>query len=159
LRAIGHHKVYRIVNGKSLWIPTIAAFNAQGLKWTDIESVQEGEVNQYPRLKLAKLANKPEVYYLTENGLKRHIPSPEVFNSYGNKWENVVEISSSELNAYLDSVLIKAENDYKIYKLENNKKRWIKTAGAFNRLGYDWDEVSSVNDVEIDSYTSGTSIE
>ncbi|MCK4859057.1 MAG: hypothetical protein KAS87_00675 [Candidatus Omnitrophica bacterium] len=159
LRTIGHNKVYRIVNEKRLWIPTIAVFNAQGLKWNDIQNVQETEVNQYTRLKLAKLTNKPEVYYLTENGLKRHIPTADVFNSYGNKWEDIVEISFSELNAYPDSTLIKAENNYKIYKLENGKKKWIKTAGAFNRLGYDWNQISLINKVEINSYSSGVNIE
>ncbi len=155
LRSIGHHKVYRIINGKRLWIPTVAAFNAQGLKWNDIQNV--ANVTEYPRLKLAKLANKPEVYYLNENGFKRHIPTADVFNSYGNKWEDIVEVSSSELNSYPDSALIR--ENYKIYKLENGKKKWIKTAGAFNRLGYDWNQVSLVNQTEIDSYTSGTSIE
>ena len=155
LRSIGDYKVYKIIKGKRLWIPTVAAFDAQGLKWEDIQDV--ANATEYPRLKLAKLANRSEVYYLNENGLKRHIPSANVFNSYNYKWEDIVEISSSELSGYPDSVLIRAK--YKIYKLENGKKRWIKTAEAFNRLGYDWNEVSLVNTAELVHYPTGAPIE
>ena len=159
LRGVGHHKVYRIVNGKRLWIPTISAFNAQGLKWDEIEDASETEVNQYPEAKLLQVDGDSKIYYLTESGLKRHIPSSQVFLSYGNSWNDVIKISNAELNAYSDNVLIKAEGDYKVYKLENGNKKWIKTAIAFNRLGYDWLGIGLVNGTEINSYPDGGSIE
>jgi len=159
LRAIGHHKVYRVINGKRLWIPTIAAFNAQGLKWEDIEDVSETTVDQYPRLKLARIIGSPKIYYLTESGLKRWIPTIAVFNSYNNKWEDVVEISPTELNAYPDNDLIRLEGGTKVYKLENGKKRWIKTTQAFIRLGYNWNKVAPCNQTELDYYPEEAPIE
>ena len=159
LRAIGHQKVYRIVNEKRLWVPTISVFNAQGLKWDDIQDVSEIEVNQYPRLKLARVTGDPKVYYLTESGLKRWIPTAEVFNSYNNKWEDVVEIDVTNLNAYPDSILIRLGNGVKVYKIENGKKRWIKAAEAFINLGYDWNNIAPVNETELNYYPVGSDIE
>lgn len=159
LRAIGQQRVYRIVDEKRLWIPTIATFNAQGLKWEDIQDVNETTVNQYPRLKLARITGDPKVYYLTESGLKRWIPTVTVFNSYDNKWEDVIEISATELNAYPDNDLIRLEGGTKVYKLENGKKRWIKTVEAFNRLQFNWHEIAPANTTEINSYADGAIIE
>jgi len=159
LRAIGQQKVYRVVDGKILWVPTIAAFNAQGLKWEDIQNVSESTVNQYSRLKLVRVKGDPKVYYLTESGLKRWIPTIEVFNSYNNKWEDVVELESKDVNGYSNNDLIKLENEAKVYKLENSKKRWIETMEAFNKLGLDWNKIAPVNQTEFNFYPEGSVIE
>jgi hypothetical protein len=159
LRAIGQQKVYRVINDKILWVPTIAAFNTQGLKWEDIQNVNESTINQYSRLKLVRVKGDPKVYYLTESGLKRWIPTAEIFNSYNNKWEDVAELESKDVNGYVDNALIKLENELKVYKLENGKKRWIKTIEAFNRLGLDWNKIAPVNRAEFDYYPEGVVIE
>ena len=83
----------------------------------------------------------------------------EVFYSYGNQLTDIVNITSDELNAYPDSNLIRAEQGTRVYKLENNQKRWIKTAEAFNRLNYDWNKIAPVNGVEFNVYASGAVIE
>jgi len=159
LRAIGQERVYKVVNGKLLWVPTISAFNAQGLKWSDIQSVPESEINNYQKAKLLKAAGDQKIYYITNSGLKRHILNEQVFNSYNNKWNDVVSVSGTELNAYPDNNLIKQEGDNKVYKLESGQKRWIKTAEAFNRLKYDWNKVAPVNSTEVNVYPTGTEIE
>ncbi|PIY75286.1 MAG: hypothetical protein COY85_00655, partial [Candidatus Portnoybacteria bacterium CG_4_10_14_0_8_um_filter_40_50] len=159
LRAIGQERVYKVVNGKLLWVPTISAFNAQGLKWSDIQSVPESEINNYQKAKLLKAAGDQKIYYITNSGLKRHILNEQVFNSYNNKWNDVVSVSGTELNAYPDNNLIKQEGDNKVYKLESGQKRWIKTAEAFNRLKYDWNKVAPANATEVNAYQEGTPIE
>ncbi len=159
LRAMGQNRVYRIVNEKRLWVPTISAFNAQGLKWEDIQEVDEAEVTQYPEAKLIQVIDSPKVYYLTESGLKRHIVNSQVFESYDNKWEDIIEVTAAVLDVYPDNNLIRAEGDYKVYKLEDGKKRWIKTAEAFNRLGFDWTKIAPVNTMEVNAYSVGVEIE
>lgn len=159
LRAIGHNRVYRIKNGKLLWIPTISAFNAQGFKWEDVENASESEINQYPEAKLLRKIGDVKVYYITNGGLKRHILSSDTFNSYGNKWEDIIEVTEIELDAYDNNDLVRVEGDEKIYKLENGKKRWIKTANAFNKYGYNWNKVAPVNQTEINEYPEESIIE
>ncbi len=159
LQAIGQQKVYRVVNNKVLWIPTIAAFNAQGLKWSGIQSVNESDLVKYPRAKLVQVAGDPKVYYITESGLKKHIANETVFDSYNNKWSDVVTVDVAIVNSYPDANLIKAEDGYQVYKIENGQKRWIKTDAAFRRLKLDWNKVAPVNNTELAAYPDGAVIE
>jgi len=145
LRATNGYKVYEIKNGKRHWIPTAEIFSAHNFDWNNIQIVSESQLNSYPRAKLIRATGDKKVYYLTESGMVRHIPSPEVFNSYGNNWEDIFEVSPDELNTYEPNNLIRAEGDCKVYLLENGKKHWIKTAKEFNDRGYDWNKIAPVN--------------
>ena len=111
------------------------------------------------RLKLVKTASSPKVYYITEKNFKRWIPTAEIFLSYGNRWQDILTIPQNQLNAIPDNILIKLPTSPKVYKLENNTKRWITTADAFNRNGFKWDEVAPVNQTELDYYQTGTNIQ
>jgi hypothetical protein len=149
-------KIYVITKGQKHWIPNEAAFNSYpGYRWKDIQIVDQAILNQYPRAKHVKLANDPKVYYITESGLKRHLLNPDVFLSYGNQWEDIIEISQTELNAYEDCQFIQMGGDYKVYKIEDGQKRWIKTAEVFNQLGYDWSKICPVNQTEFHAYFTG----
>lgn len=159
LRAKGNYKVYRIVGGKKIWIPTAKAFESQGLKWDGIEDIDKTELELYSRAKLLRANGDTKVYYITEGGLKRHIPTAEVFNSYGNKWADIVDVDAEIIDTYEYSTLIRAEGGFKVYKIENGQKRWIKTAAAFNKLKYDWNQIGLVNETELNSYKEGVVIE
>lgn len=158
IKTSGDNKIYKIIDNKKFWIPTAEVFNKMGYNWNDIETVNETNLNTYPRIKLVKPINGNNVYYLTNGGLKRWIKTEKIFNAYNNRWEDIVEISATELVAIPDNNLIKLENGTKVYKIENNKKRWIQTAEAFNRLGYDWNQIAPVNQIELDSYLTGLNI-
>ncbi|OGZ34922.1 MAG: hypothetical protein A3A94_02830 [Candidatus Portnoybacteria bacterium RIFCSPLOWO2_01_FULL_43_11] len=148
--------VYAITKGKKHWIPTPAVFNSYpGYKWGNIQIISQADLDKYPRVKHIKLANTSKVYYITESGLKRHVLNSEVFLSYGNKWEDIIEVNQTELNAYNDSELIRLMGDYKVYKIENNQKRWIETAEIFNQLGFDWSKIAPVNQTEFYGYFTG----
>jgi len=159
IKTADNPKVYQLIGNRKLWIPSPPVFNEHRFNWTDIEIVSPNKIDDYPKANLVRASDDPKVYYLTEGGLKRHIPSVEAFNSYGNNWEDIIEITSTELNAYPDSILIRLTDDPKVYKLENNQKRWIKTAKAFNRLGLNWNEIAPVNTIELNTYAEGGEIE
>ncbi len=152
-------KVYQVIETKRHWISSSLVFNERRFNWTDVEFVEQEDLDDYQAIDLVRAVGDYKVYYLTESGLKRHIPSIEVFNSCGYKWENVKEVSSTEFNAYSENTLIRAEGDYKVYKLENGKKRWIKTINAFNRWSFKWNEIASVNATELNAYSEGAAIE
>jgi len=152
LRATNGYKVYEIKNNQKHWIPTAEIFNAHNFNWNDVQVISEGQLNVYPRAKLIRATGDKKVYYLTESGMVRHIPSPEVFNSYGNNWEDIFEVSPDELRTYEPNSLIRAEGDFKVYLLENGTKRWIQTAEEFNTKGYDWSKIAPVNQTEINFY-------
>jgi hypothetical protein len=141
------------------WVPNPNIFNTLGLNWQSIEVLPSAAQSNYQRAKLLRAENDPKVYYITETGLKRHIPNPAVFLSYDNKWSDILTVKPFELSTIPDNVLIRTASDQKVYKLENDAKRWIKTAEIFNRLGYKWNEIAPVNATELESYPLGVPIE
>ena len=48
LRAIGDHKVYKIKNGKKLWVETLREFNDAGHKWENVQEVSAQDLDDYP---------------------------------------------------------------------------------------------------------------
>jgi len=70
----------------------------------------------------------------------------------------VAVIPYEELRAYSDIDLIRGEGDYRVYKIEDGIKRWVKTEEAFERLGYDWSKIILMNAVELSVYQTGEPI-
>jgi hypothetical protein len=166
LRVPNDYKVYAIRDGKKMWIESQEQFQQQGYKWEDVQETTVKVLNSYdsaPLLqkdaRLLKETGGLMVYYITESGMKRHIPTIEVFNSYGNKWENIVEVDRSIIDAYEDNILIRTDGDSKVYQLYYGIRRWIKTAEAFNRLGYDWNKIAPINATELEAYQEEAPIE
>jgi len=62
------------------------------------------------------------------------------------------------MNSYSESNLIQLEGDNGIYLIENGMKRYISSADAFNRNGFDWGSVVKVNKTEYNCYVVGENI-
>ena len=112
---------------------------------------------------LIRATNTFDVYIIKLVGaekFKRLILNPEIFNQYGHlKWENIKEVSQTEIEQYVVSDLVRSAGDEKVYKLypsgDTGEKRWIKTADDFLNFGYDWDAIYNINIFERDFYASG----
>ncbi len=151
--------VYVVQGTEIKWVPSPDVFDSLGLNWTSVEVVPASQKANFQRAKLLRAENDEKVFYITEGGLKRHIPNVETFNSYGNLWQDVVVVKDFELSAIPDNQLVRQTGDGKVYELENGQKRWIKTADAFNRLGLNWAQIAPVNGTELNSYPMGAPIE
>ena len=147
----GEPEIYVITGGKRRHIPNAKAFVSEGYGWDDIVVVPKAHGAAYPVANLLRVARDPKVY-VVERGLMRHIPNPESFVSYAYNWEDIIEVTARELAGYKNASLMRALDDFRVYLLEGNTKRWIKTAGEFNASGYDWNEVLDVSRTELDSY-------
>jgi hypothetical protein len=122
----------------------------------------------YPDGTILKSYKNPEVY-LIEDGKKRWITSAAAFISNGYSWNNITYINSNELdffergeNIYAkdlkpDGTLIKGSGP-EVYIVENGMKRWITTAGVFVSRGYKWENIITVSENELGSYTEGQDI-
>lgn len=110
------------------------------------------------RIKLMSSAVSFKVYYITEGGYKRWIPTAKIFTSYSDRWEDVVTVPQSQLDTIPDSILIRASGGTKVYKLENGVKRWITSSAVFIRNGFYWDQIAPVNATELNYYPNGASI-
>ena len=179
LKVVGGTKVYVIDGGQKRWIPTAEIFNSNGYKWADIIEVAQSVLDSIsigpdmtgpvviPEGGLIRANGDVDVYivkYIGAKKFKRLILSPSVFNSYKHlKWSDVKIVDQATSNSFVTSNLVRAINDTKVYELfpsgDTGQKQWIKTQDAFSRLGFDWDSVYQINQVDRDSYTEGAPIE
>lgn len=159
IKTAGDAKIWHLDRGQKRWLKDLGAFNAYGFNWNDVVTVNALDLAAYRTARLVRVQNEEEIYYVTQNGMRRHIPNPQTFTSYGNKWEDVVEIKASELYAYPQNELIRLEGDPRVWRIEKDKKSWIKTLGAFYREGYGFNNVAPVNMTEFNSYQEGESID
>ena len=151
-------EVYIIKNNRKRHIPSVQAFNRQNFAWQNVKRITAGQLNSYPDDELIKASDNPAVYLICA-GMKRHIPSPEVFESYGFDWNNISVVSSDELVDYADVNLIRAAGDTRVYRLAGNKRHWIPTLAVFNKHGYKWDNVIIVNLTERDALSEDENVE
>ncbi len=154
----GDNKIYQIVNGKRHWIPTPEILQNYRLDTDPVLEVSYEIFKSYPRAKLVRVGASPDIYYLTENWMKRKIPNMDVFYSYGNRLQDVIQISQKELDWYPENRLIKYDNDYRVYYLKDGVKHWIKSVKAFRRHNFSWQEIAPVNWQEFNAYPTGSPI-
>jgi hypothetical protein len=90
----------------------------------------------------------PEVYVLQDNH-KRWISSLDAFAHYGYKWDEVHIVDDAFLNQFPDGrplhVLLKCADSPHIYRLENDRKRWIKDIPTFKAEGHVWEDVRFIS--------------
>lgn len=109
---------------------------------------------------LIRAVNDYKVYIINNNYI-RHILDGEIFNFYGHlNWDNIQEVTSTQINNYQESFLIRAKDDYKVYEIDNNKtKHWLNiTAEEFINSGRKWEMVYVVNEEERDFYGTGEEV-
>lgn len=97
---------------------------------------------------LVKEADQPEIYVF--RGDQFHwISSLDAFEYYGYRWQDVhiVEpgfLAEFELGAPIH-VLLKCSASPHIYRLENDRKRWIVDLPTFSAEGHVWEDVKMVS--------------
>ncbi|MBI2063536.1 MAG: hypothetical protein HYT65_00895 [Candidatus Yanofskybacteria bacterium] len=107
---------------------------------------------------LVKTSDSPTIYYINSSGVKKSIPSLEIFYSYNNKFENVKTVTQSQLDSFPSFQAIKlAGGDSKIYTINSTAKtkHWVKDAATLSQLNLDLGRVVDVNQTEFDYYTTG----
>jgi len=159
LQFAGDSKIYRIVKGRLLWIPTIEIFNRQNLYWEDVQKKSKIERNKYVVTRLIKSVDDDRIFYINSAGLKKHIINTEVFNLYNNRYEDVVEVNAETLNSFETVAFFKGVYDNKVYKIVGNTKVWMKTSDAFIKAGGDWSKIAEVNANELSVYKDAGSLE
>jgi hypothetical protein len=97
--------IYRVSNNGSLqYIPSPNIFTSQGFSWQAVIRLPDRVVNQYNKSGRVGFGNGSLISYaggvfLIENGVKRGIPSPAIFNARGFRWNNVMAVSEDEFNS------------------------------------------------------------
>jgi len=159
-RMEGSPRVYVIKNKKRHWVQTPKEFNDAGYNWGKVKVVSAETLEEYPddgetsTTELLRAVGNHKVYKI-ENGKKHWIKTAIEFNASGYKWKDIKDVSPEDLASYQNEVssgLLRATGSYKVYKIENGKKRWIKTAREFNAAGLRWENVEDVGAETLDDY-------
>ena len=89
----------------------------------------------------------PEIY-IYEDGRFRWISSLKAFEMKGYTWGDVHVVEDGFLETYEIGppihVIVKCHDSPHIYRIEEEKKRWIVDIGAFEEAGYVWEDVEFV---------------
>lgn len=148
IMATSSPEVYVVKNGRKRHIPSAFAFEKLGYRWNNIKKISKKILDSYSEDELLKASDGSAVYIIIA-GMKRHIPSAEVFESYGFNWDDISVIPKAELENYPDVILIRGAGDVKVFLLAGGKKHWIPSVAVFNSKGYKWDMIILVNSTEV----------
>ena len=158
IRAENDYKIYVIQNGNKRWIRNVDIFNSYNFNWNDIKIISQKELEKLPINNLIREKNDVKVYALNDNGYKRHILNPEIFDSYNLNWRDVAVITETELSIYLDSYLIREVDNPKVYFLDGKTKRWVINAEVFYKNDFDWNIIQIVNKKDAETYEAGSDV-
>jgi len=173
VKSVGSSKVYLIKNKQRREITSGILFETLNYKWEDILSITEDEIDHfpvgakmvYPDGVLIKADNSAAIYFV-ENGKKREFTSLTLFEKLGYNWDDVISIKNEEIDnhplggnvLYPDGILIRSADNPDIYLLESGKKRKITSLKLFEKLGYNWNDVTVISLDEFKAYSSGKNL-
>ena len=157
--------IYFIEKGQKRKFTSPQLFEYLNYEWTDIKEGLEidfylGGLDMiYPDGTLVT-SNKDDKVYLIENKQRREITSLILFDILNYKWGNVLSITEDEMDyfpagakmIYPDGTLIKADNFSAVYLIESGKRKEFTSLTLFEKLGYKWGDIISIETEEINNH-------
>lgn len=117
--------------GIKLPIPSAKVFLSYGNSWSQVEMVDEKELDFYKNGKYIKQQNDAKVYRLSE-GVKRYLTQDSA-KSLKIFPEEVIEVNRIEFNAYRTGGIIKTDEALEIFEKEKNEIAEAKTEFLFDQ--------------------------
>ncbi len=124
-----------------------------GLEYGDVET---GMYAQGPRLIKLEGGNNL-IYWVSGNNLKIPVWTKAVLKSYNISEADVQAVSQEEFDYYSSAKYIRLQNNPRIYKIEDNIKRFIPSS-VWNPAGIDPAQIIDVNRTDFNSYKTGKSL-
>lgn len=151
----GTDEIYVITGGKKRLIPTMDIFYDYNYKAEMVQNISKKELDKFPRVTLIQpKGGSKNIFYLTESGTIRSIPKGKIFESYGNRKEDVVVISKKEFNYYPRNQFVFLENPMNrdVYQIVDGKTKRYLTPVAVRRMNIARNQISPINEFEFDFY-------
>ena len=146
--------IYAIMNGKKHLLFTEDIRTLYAYQPSLVQAVSQTQLAKYPRVNLIKVkGDSKHVYYLTEGHMTR-LMTTKVLDSYGVRAEDAVTISKQEFNFYPQNQYVYLESPLNrdVFQIvDGNSKRYL-TPMAVQRLGITVDQITPINQYEMDSY-------
>jgi hypothetical protein len=155
IRQKNDYKVYLVVNGVKRHIPNPQIFIDYGFPWEDVVDTDQTVIDKYKDTYLIKESGKEGIYYVNKDGVRKLIPTTDIFNSYGDKMTDVQIVSKLEMESYQISNLIRLNSSNDVYLIQGNIKKHVPSVKVANKYKLNLNQVMSVNQQEFDFYQSG----
>ena len=155
VRIKGQEEIYEIVGGKKHLLPTMDIFFDYGFKLEAVQDITQKQLDKFSRIKLMQMTgDKKKTFYFTEGGMIRLIPDKNVFNSYGDREEDVIVISKKEFNWYPQNQFVFLENPLNrdVYQVIGGKTKKYLTQAAVKRMKIDPEQIAPINQTELANY-------
>jgi hypothetical protein len=161
LRHIASFEVFRVIGFNPEEVIPVEEADLAGYKYgkdITIETI-------YPTGALLQNSDTGGVYYV-EDGIKYPIYSAEIMK-VNFKDRILTQISPKELEDYplgdpvkfRDGEIVKGDGDSKVYVISDGYRRWVKTAEAFAKFGYKWDNIIATTAQAVNIHPLGEDIE
>jgi len=101
--------------------------------------------------KLYRAQDDPRVFAV-EGGIRRHIPTLDIFSSYGFQWDAVEIIEPSKLEEILEARLYRPLGSPQVWLVGDGQRRHILNPDIFSQHGFSWEEIVEVNEQELNFF-------
>jgi hypothetical protein len=156
-----NYAIFEIIRGQKHFIPTIDIFFDYGFDLNVVQSITREDLESFPRAKLVNVyGGGKKTYYLTEGRMIRMIPNDRIFESYGDRKEDVITISKKEFNFYPRNQYVFLENPLSpdVYQIvDDGTKRYV-VPQVMKRLRIERYQIAPINKQQFDAYSNGTPI-
>ena len=155
--------------------PTPESFASYGYQWQQIIQISDQALTAIPDgpemtfREGALLRGSDETIYIIEKECKRPFVSARVFEGLGYRWQNVVQVPDSCLEAlksgcpiatprtHPDGTLLRGSG-VTVYLLCSGKRCLIPSKRVFQSWGYRWEQIVQVTDQQLAAYPLGEAI-
>jgi len=153
--------IFEIIRGQKHFIPTVDIFFDYGFDLSAVQSITHEDLEPFPRAKLVNVyKDNKKKYYITEGHMIRLIPNKRVFESYGDREEDMIAISKKEFNFYPRNQYVFLENPLTmdVFQIvDDGTKRYV-VPQVLKKLRIQQDWIAPVNQVQFDGYVYGAPI-
>ncbi|MBU0636726.1 M23 family metallopeptidase [Patescibacteria group bacterium] len=111
-----------------------------------------------PKIKQVKTADKATVYYLDHaKGQCKAYINAKAYLVYNNQWSDIKIINNKELNKWKKVKLVKSKNNPAVYYINNDQKVLIKSEQQFVDFGFQWSNIVTIAQADLDEYKENIS--
>lgn len=166
IRQDGASMIYYLENGEKRPLSMGEAdFLKLGFKFSDVVSLSSGELDYYTTGDLIKVGPEGALIkdvnnsvYLIEKGRERVFTSATLFNYLRYDWAKIKSDADASLYfsgdamRYPSGTVVRSTDSPNVYLIENGNKRVFTSGVLFERLGYRWSNITTVDAVELNWY-------
>ena len=159
-RAEGMNGIFAIQDGVLQERAAASTATAASLELAQLTLFPRATLSSLPDGSLVKSFTRSRVYKI-ESGVRRAVPTADLFVASGFSWATIQEVSDRELSLwrignplpYPDGTLVKGSGE-KVYMFESGKLRHITSASLFAVLRYAWTAITSLLDTDLSAYAT-----